>query len=389
MASTANHPSVSNLSPATISKAESSSSAEVVAITNADTDKPTLSTVHPSSPTLNDTLSVTQHVQPLYLSSSESANKKLCQSPKVDEATLPDPSMSQSSAAMSNLAPFSHTPVTSVVHVSNSPEKSDTLWISSLGLYFRDKNILQSTDWLNDNIIGTSQAILSKQSNGKILGWQSTQCSKRKAGFKLLPPRSAFIQVLHVRGNHWVLASNINPRDGTSSTDSVCIYDSNCTLTVDLDTKMQICSFVQPQSDIYIFDLMNVQSQPNLSDCRLFAIASAIELVEGGDPLVCQWDSSQMRHHLLCCLEQGKLQKFPCTRQRRIRFGSRVRKSIREKIFCICRMPNDKTKGMTECTRCFKWYHNVCVQLQESEESLRNVQWICTACRSLVKIAAQ
>ena len=76
-------------------------------------------------------------------------------------------------------------------------------------------------------------------------------------------------------------------------------------------------------------------------------------------------------------------------RQRRIRFGSRVRKSIREKIFCICRMPNDKTKGMTECTRCFKWYHNVCVQLQESEESLRNVQWICTACRSLVKIAAQ
>ena len=40
---------------------------------------------------------------------------------------------------------------------------------------------------------------------------------------------------------------------------------------------------MKPQSGTIKFDLVNVQSQPNGSDCGLFAIAFATELIHGND----------------------------------------------------------------------------------------------------------
>ena len=46
-------------------------------------------------------------------------------------------------------------------------------WISDLGLFFKDKKILQSDEWLNDNIIQASQVLLKGQFGSDIAGWQS------------------------------------------------------------------------------------------------------------------------------------------------------------------------------------------------------------------------
>ena len=46
-------------------------------------------------------------------------------------------------------------------------------------------------------------------------------------------------------------------------------------------------------------------------------------------------DMKKMRRHLLLCLESGELTRFPTIGERRIRFGTRVRKSFNYSIFSI------------------------------------------------------
>ena len=73
-----------------------------------------------------------------------------------------------------------------------------------------------------------------------------------------------------------------------------------------------------------LFDIMNIQPQCNQHDCGLFALACATELVHGCDPTVCHWDVPKMIHHLLCCLEKGKIDRFPI-KKRRVPLGMKVR----------------------------------------------------------------
>ena len=91
----------------------------------------------------------------------------------------------------------------------------------------------------------------------------------------------------------------------------VHVYDSGFSTKIDLKTKELICGFVKPESDVFMFDIMNVHSQPNLTDCGLFALAFATELVHGEDPVLCSFDCSAMRLHLLQCLEAGFVERFP------------------------------------------------------------------------------
>ena len=183
------------------------------------------------------------------------------------------------------------------------------------------------------------------------------------------------------------MVSNVTGGDGNRSTNSVSIYDSNRAATVSLGLEKLICSFVKPRSDVYIFDIMNIQGQPNGNDCGLYAIACAAELVTGHDPVLCQWDCKQMRSHLLRCLEAGRIDRFPTTKQRRIPLGSRVRISEKETLYCICQMPNDKRQEMTECCRCFLWYHNTCVGLTQCKETLKDLHWSCPLCTDVINMA--
>ena len=56
----------------------------------------------------------------------------------------------------------------------------------------------------------------------------------------------------------------------------------------------------------------------------------ATELVHGHDPVICSFDCAAMRSHLLASLEAGHVDQFPCTKIRRVPFGSRVRKTSKE-----------------------------------------------------------
>ena len=86
-------------------------------------------------------------------------------------------------------------------------------------------------------------------------------------------------------------------------------YEANT--YIDSDTKLQICSFLRPVGDILKLRMPNTQCQPNSFNCGVLAIATATKLTLGKDPLLCYWDTAQMRCHLLQRLEQGKMESFP------------------------------------------------------------------------------
>ena len=161
------------------------------------------------------------------------------------------------------------------MEVSSSLVKDDpNHWIPCLDLCWNDKAFLESLKWLIDNIVFAAQSLLQKQSKGKIFGWKSTRCTKRKEKFPSLPPNSSFIQVMHVANCHYIVASNINVCANTHYTDTVCIYDSGFS-PVGLSIKQEICQFMKPKSDTIRFDLINIQPQPNSYDCGVFVIACA------------------------------------------------------------------------------------------------------------------
>ena len=93
------------------------------------------------------------------------------------------------------------------------------------------------------------------------------------------------MQILHVCNCHWILVSNVHQINGCSL-NSVGIYDSNRMLSVSETLKKEICSFVKPICAFYAFDIMDIQTQTNSSDCGLFALACATELVAGYDPVL-------------------------------------------------------------------------------------------------------
>ena len=174
---------------------------------------------------------------------------------------------------------------------------------------------------------------------------------------------------------HWITVSNIDIRGKTYYNDAVCVYDSGIA-HVSFSTKETICQFMKPRCDALLFNVMNIQPQPNLNDCGFFALACARELVHGFDPVFRYFDCAAMRPHLLTCLETGHLNRFPCIKQRWVPLGCRVMKSSKEPIYCICRMPNDKTKPMISCDQCMKWFHKECENLS-TDVSHTGMKWIC------------
>lgn len=296
--------------------------------------------------------------------------------PPLDQLSSNRPSLDQSAPSSSESSLKQST-----VLVSDSPVKSDpNLWLPQLQLYIRDKRIIESSfEWLTDSIICAAQFLLKQQSKQKISGWMNTQLVKRKQLFLPVPPNARFIQILHVDGSHWITVSNIDINNDSVYSDAVTIYDSGFPANVAVITKKAICSIMKPKADMLRFDLANLQVQPNGSDCGLFAIASATELVHGCDPVLCHWDNEKMRQHLLCCLENGYISRFPCTKRRRVPLGSRIKKSVCEEIFCRCRTINDKRRPMISCDACLKYFHMDCEEL-DTNKCYKGIKWICSSC---------
>ena len=117
---------------------------------------------------------------------------------------------------------------------------------------------------------------------------------------------SAFIQVIHTAGSHWITASNVGFQEGV-----VGICDSLPSCTTPTRLKNNIASIVHTSNPQMIISYQEVQEQRGANDCGLFALAFATSLCTGEDPTKITYIQHQLRNHLIACLEMQKMTPFP------------------------------------------------------------------------------
>lgn len=115
-----------------------------------------------------------------------------------------------------------------------------TTWVSDPYLHINDKKVIECREWLNCRVIDCSQQLLIKHASG-LSGLQTPQLGK---GYRFKTVSGRFIQILNVmHGSHWITVSNVH-----CVPEAVNVYDSAYTF-IDMDAKMQICSFLKPACD--------------------------------------------------------------------------------------------------------------------------------------------
>ena len=175
-------------------------------------------------------------------------------------------------------------------------------WLKFQGclLMETDREAIVSDDLLNDRHINYAQTLLHYQFP-LTEGLHNTLLQKKNRQQKI----KCGIQIIHDRGNHWIVASTID------SDQSVQVYDSVYS-TVNAKT-VDVINNIFVITDETKIDLKRTQIQKGSQDCGLFAIAIATALLNGLDMSQITFCQEDMRQHLISCFTAKLLTPFPTT----------------------------------------------------------------------------
>ena len=246
---------------------------------------------------------------------------------------------------------------------------SKTQWAKygDVTLTSHHKRILQSnSEWLDDALVTATQNLL-KQQYPLIGGFQATVLGESLA---MEPQPGEFVQILCVRGNHWICASTVG-----CGPSSINIYDS---LHGHLDdhTRKLVADLMQSKQKHIEVCYTDVQRQSGVNDCGLFSIAFATSICCGEDPTTLNYRQRDMRTHLFHCIDSGEMTAFPT---RSIIRRPKPAKKERLNIFCVCRQLDDGTE-MVECSTCKEWFHTSCVRVPQRVLKDEELSWTCSSC---------
>ena len=245
-----------------------------------------------------------------------------------------------------------------------SSKPSPKLWIASLNLDLKAREIIQKGLWLDDLIIKAAQHLLHSQ-YPSIDGFHST--TEVSAGMADIL-RGGAIQILHVRSNHWVCLAVAEDRCGAKLFDS--LYNTIPNSLIDM-----IIGLLHPEKDEITIENMKMQEQRGASDCGLFAIAVATSLCHGEDPTIIRWDQTRLRPHFMECLEAEWMRPFPRDRDEPEDKGQ-TKVVIKQPIHCICRQRRKNRERMMQCKNCMKFFHMKCLKLKTRVSNT----WKCDTC---------
>ena len=178
--------------------------------------------------------------------------------------------------------------VEDVVEDEQTSHSTNPQWLKFQGclLAEKDREAIVSDDLLNDRHINYAQALLHYQFP-QTEGLHNTLFQKKKWQQKI----KCGIQIIHDRGNHWIVASTID------SDQSVQVYDSVYS-TVNAKTVDAINNTFVITDETKI-ELKRTQIQDGSQDCGLFAIAIATALLNGLDMSQITFHQEDMRQHLI------------------------------------------------------------------------------------------
>ena len=217
------------------------------------------------------------------------------------------------SSTISSTACSSPVPASSCVSSDSSSDSDNEIEITKettgiidkygplANLQASDYDIINdSSGWLNCDIVQVAQVLL-QDVNPLIEGLQRPTLG-RVRNFNVVS--GELIQILHTGSNHWVCISNIGCLPG-----KVHLYDSLYHDVISQEVQDQTNDLLG--GNLVSLDFVPVQQQTNDSDCGVFAIAFAVSLALGTDPMHVTFDIHRMRLHLAACLKDKKLDMFP------------------------------------------------------------------------------
>ena len=182
----------------------------------------------------------------------------------------------------------------------DSNENTVSQWlfmnVANIALTIDDKADIDNGRWLNDKHIDFAQHLL-KSAFPSIDGLKCTLLQSRLK----FNTEEKFVQVLHSRGDHWILVSNIQTGPG-----KVYVYDSLYS-EVNKYTEEIIATICGGNVEVCCFQ--DLQKQEGTNDCGLYCIAIATSLLHNKYPL--KFDQSLLRQHLIFCFEKFHLCPFP------------------------------------------------------------------------------
>ena len=177
------------------------------------------------------------------------------------------------------------------------------------------------------------------------------------------------IQIHHTGCYHWVTTTSIE----SSHMCRVRLFDS-LSGSIPSSLKTQIAQLYGASIDSKVcLEVSPAQQQVGGADCGVFAIAFATDLSFGNDPAKISYAQSQMRDHLLLCLEQQQIEPFPRARRPS---NICIRTIENYSVFCLCQLP--ETEDIC-CDKCNNWYHYHSVGIRDDKD-LPN-HWFCKCCK--------
>ena len=161
---------------------------------------------------------------------------------------------------------------------SEGESEAPDLWVNC-GAYTLSRSdegiILSPRGWLTDNIVSAAQMLLL-QFHPRTTGLQPPALQKV---FAFHVHSGEFVQIVHVRNNHWCVVSTVGCDSGV-----ICVYDS-LYRSLSSDLAHLIASMVySPLSEPKIV-MMDVEKQSNGSDCGVLAIAYAFDICSSLNPV--------------------------------------------------------------------------------------------------------
>ena len=181
-----------------------------------------------------------------------------------------------------------------------------------------------------------------------------------------------FVQIIHVRYNHWCVVSTVCCQSGVEH-----VYDSLYKM-LSKGTEYLIANMVHvPSSDLCIV-MMDVAKESNWSNWGVLAIAYAFDISCSGRDFCCvRFYHIEIGPHLATCLEDCQVSRFPV-------HGDRVsvqRKPKTVELHCSCCMPERDAEKFVECDSCHIWYHRHCMDIPSGVfDENSEVHWECKKC---------
>ena len=189
--------------------------------------------------------------------------------------------------------------VCKVVEISDGlDDTSSKPWLTFNGIELNeaDRATILSGDCLTDKHVNFAQSLLKKQF-GSIAGlkWTLVLAQLQDSPYH----RSEVLQIIHCRGNHWIVVSSLR------CPTRVQVFDSMFS-SIDEMTRNMLTQLFGEESSIEMGD---GPKQNGGSDCGVFVIATSTSLAHGCYPHDFKYE--QMRVHLVKCFENLCLSVFP------------------------------------------------------------------------------